>query len=109
MLSLFSSCHSRLHDALEAAGENREEMEQVLAYFKNDSDTLKYSAAKFLIENMPYHYTYVGKEIEQYNAAYIRAALEPKEFRDSVFDAANKDIKLEKAKLAFDIKTVKAD
>lgn len=50
MLSLFSSCHSRLHDALEAAGENREEMEQVLAYFKNDSDTLKYSAAKFLIE-----------------------------------------------------------
>ena len=62
MLSLFSSCHSRLHDALEAAGENREEMEQVLAYFKNDSDTLKYSAAKFLIENMPYHYTYVGKD-----------------------------------------------
>lgn len=109
ILSLFSSCHSRLHDALEAAGENREEMEQVLAYFKNDSDTLKYSAAKFLIENMPYHYTYVGKEMEQYNAAYIRAALEPKEFRDSVFDAANKDIKLEKAKPAFDIKTVKAD
>ena len=26
-----------------------------------------------------------------------------------MFDAANKDIKLEKAKLAFDIKTVKAD
>lgn len=109
ILGFFSSCHSRLHEALEAAGENREEMELVLAYFENDPDTLKYSAAKFLIENMPYHYTYVGKEIEQYNAAYIRAASEPKEFRDSVFDVANKNIRLEKAKLAFDIRTIKAD
>lgn len=109
MLSLFSSCHSRLHDALEAAGENREEMELVLAYFENDPDTLKYNAAKFLIENMPYHYTYTGQEIEQYNAAYEHVAGKAKEIRDSIFDAANKNIKLENARLALDIKNVKAD
>lgn len=109
LLGIFSSCHSRLHDALEAAGENRAEMERVLEHFKNNPDTLKYSAAKFLIENMPYHYTYVGKEIEQYNAAYLRATSEAKENRDSVFDEATKKIQLQKAKLVFDIRTIKAD
>lgn len=109
LLSMFSSCRSRLQDALESAGENRAEMERVLEYFKNDPDTLKYSAAKFLIENMPYHYTYVGKEIGQYNAAYLRAASEAKEYRDSVFDEAVKKIQLKKAKLAFDIRNIKAD
>ena len=109
LLSMFSSCRSRLQDALESAGENRAEMERVLEHFKNDPDTLKYSAAKFLIENMPYHYTYVGKEIGQYNAAYLRAASEAKEYRDSVFDEATKKIQLQKAKLAFDIRTIKAD
>lgn len=109
LLSMFSSCRSRLQDALESAGENRAEMERVLEYFKNDPDTLKYSAAKFLIENMPYHYTYVGKEIGQYNAAYLRAASEAKEYRDSVFDEGVKKIQLKKAKLAFDIRNIKAD
>lgn len=109
LLCMFSSCHSRLQDALETAGENRAEMERVLEHFKNDPDTLKYSAAKFLIENMPYHYTYVGKEIGQYNAAYLRAASEAKEYRDSVFSEATKKIQLQKANLAFDIRTIKAD
>lgn len=109
LLSMFSSCRSRLQDALESAGENRAEMERVLEYFKNDPDTLKYSAAKFLIENMPYHYTYVGKEIGQYNAAYLRAASEAKEDRDSVFSEATKKIQMQNAKIAFDIRTIKAD
>lgn len=39
LLSMFSSCRSRLQDALESAGENRAEMERVLEYFKNDPDT----------------------------------------------------------------------
>ncbi len=109
LLSMLSSCHSRLQDALNAAGENRGELERVLEHFKNDPDTLKYSAAKFLIENMPYHYTYQGKEIEQYNEAYLRTASEAKEFRDSVFDESTKKIQLQRAKLSFDIKSIKAD
>ena len=47
------ACNPNLDSALEQAGENREEMEKVLDHFKNDPDTLKYSAAKFFIENMP--------------------------------------------------------
>lgn len=54
-LSLFClvACNPNLDFALEQAGENRAELEKVLEHFKNDPDTLKYSAAKFLIENMP--------------------------------------------------------
>ena len=48
------SGHSReLQHALSLAGDNRAELEKVLAHFQNDE--LKLKAAKFLIENMPYH------------------------------------------------------
>ena len=52
------SCDRLPEQALQQAGENRAEMEKVLAHFKDDPDPLKYRAAKFLIENMPYNYTY---------------------------------------------------
>lgn len=39
--------------ALSLAGENRQELEQVLLHYKDDS--LKQEAARFLIEHMPYH------------------------------------------------------
>lgn len=45
-----------LQNALEQAGNNRSELEKVLEYYKNDS--LKLEAARFLIRNMPYHYSY---------------------------------------------------
>lgn len=45
----------RLFHTLEFAGENRPELEKVLEHYKNDS--LKLKAARFLIENMPQHYT----------------------------------------------------
>ena len=48
-----SGCNKEIKHALEKAGENRAELEKVLEYFANDSDPLKYEAAKFLIENMP--------------------------------------------------------
>jgi hypothetical protein len=41
------------------AGNNRAELEKVLAHYKkNPADSLKYKAACFLIENMPGHYSY---------------------------------------------------
>lgn len=43
---------SALDRALDMAGDNRIELEKVLDHFKDDS--LKYKAAVFLIENMPY-------------------------------------------------------
>ena len=53
-----------LEYALKSAGANRPELEKVLDHYQGD--TLKYKAAVFLIENMPGHYSYAGKEIEEY-------------------------------------------
>ncbi|MDR1120274.1 MAG: discoidin domain-containing protein [Dysgonamonadaceae bacterium] len=53
------SCNrnSRLENALELAGKNRAEFEQVLSHYKSrPADSLKYKAACFLIENMQIHY-----------------------------------------------------
>jgi len=48
-----------LKEALQFAGANSPEMEKVLAHYRqNPSDSLKYRAAVFLIENMPWHYSY---------------------------------------------------
>lgn len=62
---LFSGCVTkvdRLEYALEFAGENRRELEQVLEYYRGDS--LKYRAACFLIENMPHWYAYDGWQLD---------------------------------------------
>ncbi|MEA4967011.1 MAG: hypothetical protein VB048_02690, partial [Bacteroidaceae bacterium] len=55
----FFSCNSRnyLEEALILAGDNRAELEQVLQHYKDDP--LKLKSAKFLIENMVAHYSYV--------------------------------------------------
>jgi hypothetical protein len=65
---LFScSKNGQLEDALRFAGNNRGELESVLAHYAADS--LKYKAACFLIENMPYHYTVEGKTLSAYYEA----------------------------------------
>ena len=61
-----------LEAALEAAGTNRPELEKVLAHYQGDS--LKLRAAEFLIENMPCHYAYSGKELRKYHAYFERFA-----------------------------------
>jgi hypothetical protein len=51
------SCKNKsdLEQALEYAGDNRPELERVLEHYRSDS--LKYKAVVFLIENMPGHYS----------------------------------------------------
>lgn len=51
---------SALDNALRYAGNNRVELEKVLAYYEGDS--LKYSAACFLIENMPDKYAILPED-----------------------------------------------
>ena len=60
-----------LETVLQVAGENRQELEKVLRYYKkNSSDSLKYKAACFLIENIPF-YTYSdGEQLENYKSYY---------------------------------------
>lgn len=68
-LILFSSCQKhdlQLERALTLAKENRSELEKVLAFYERDS--LKLEAAKFLIRNMPGHYSY--REIDVINKYY---------------------------------------
>ncbi len=56
-----------LNSALELAGENRSELEKVLSrYGKSPGDSLKYKAACFLIENMPYYSYYEGELLDNY-------------------------------------------
>lgn len=48
----------------DCAGDNRAELEKVLAHYK--SDPLKLEAARFLIENMDAHYYYGGETVDAY-------------------------------------------
>lgn len=70
-LALFS-CQTRnevLETALQLAGENRCELEKVLDHYsRTPADSLKLRAAKFLIANMPGHYTLEGDLINEYRA-----------------------------------------
>lgn len=63
---MLSACTSfgtddRLEEALSLAGENRGELEKVLDHYVGD--TLKYEAARFLIANMPGHYSYADTNV----------------------------------------------
>ncbi len=58
IISALCSCSkSKLQTAIEMAGANKKELLAVLKHYsKNGQDSLKYKAAQFLIENMPFHY-----------------------------------------------------
>ena len=56
LLSACSSQDNRLEYALRFAESNRTELEKVLDHYSTDPEKLE--AARFLIENMPYHYGY---------------------------------------------------
>ena len=58
-----------LEAALRMAGRNRPELEAVLHHYsRHPADSLKYRAAVFLIENMPYHHTERDPMIEAFRA-----------------------------------------
>ncbi len=91
VLSLVCSCTSgsALERAFESAGANRAELESVLAHYQTiDPNPQKLQAAEFLIENMPAHYSYAGKEINQYYEYASRIlsdqTLTPEQQRDSL-------------------------
>lgn len=103
------SCNNTLDQSMELAGDNRQELEKVLAYFEDDEDPLKYEAACFLIENMPYHGTFYGKDLEKYIKAYDTMGAEPKEKRGEKWNELSKKIDQTGLKYATDITKVKAD
>lgn len=67
LLCTCSRSFSPLEEALVLAGENRKELEKVLEHYaQNPADSVKWQAARFLIENMPGHYTAEGGLIDVY-------------------------------------------
>ena len=64
-------CGSQVEQALSLAGENRAELEKVLArYSVAPDDSLKLRAAEFLIGNMPGHSYYEGEALDNYLEYY---------------------------------------
>ena len=78
-LFILFSCQTRdkaLETALQLAGENRSELERVLSHYSRvPEDSLKLRAAKFLISNMPGHYTLEGELINTYRAKIDTASI----------------------------------
>ncbi|CAD0005509.1 hypothetical protein [Flavobacterium chungangense] len=101
---------SPLSQALEMAADNRQELQNVLdLYSKNSSDSLRYKAAEFLIENMPGHNS--EKKINGFNSAFDSISNYPmNDYRKAVFrkilDSVSKETDTNKAKLLPDINTI---
>lgn len=103
------ACDGNLRHSLDMAGDNREELEKVLRHFKDDPDPLKYKAAKFLIENMPYHYSFEGKDMERYDSVYLEMAKYPAQKRDSVLAKLSGELDLSDVRINPDILSVNAE
>ena len=79
---------SALDRALDMAGDNRIELEKVLEHFKDDS--LKYKAAVFLIENMPYQCGVIYEDTTRLYAYYRAVSssdIDPWRLCDSISNA----------------------
>ena len=62
---------SSLEVALQSAGNNRGELNKVLYHYRKCSaDSLKYKAACFLIENIPFCFYSDGEQLENYRSYY---------------------------------------
>lgn len=109
IISLLVSCSDELNKSLDSSGFNRVELETVLNHFKDDSNPLKYEAAQFLIENMPYHMAYYGTEAEKYQNAYTIMAKNAQDLRDSVVKKEISVLDRSLLQKVSDIRTIKAD
>lgn len=78
-----------LDATLQSAGDRKSEFERVLSHYKkNPADSLKYKAACFLIENMPFYYYSTSKQLENYKTYYAllkkRKDKTPQQVADSI-------------------------
>jgi hypothetical protein len=84
---------SSLELALRMAKNNRTELEKVLYFYqKNLADSLKYKAACFLIENMPYHSYTDGEQLEKYKKYYAWLKDSHGKTPEEVVDSVKKSI-----------------
>lgn len=112
-LSCIVFCSSHKNDdrlvAYPHATNNRHELEKVIEHFKNSTDTLKYKAALFLIQNMPYNYSIYGDNMPEYETAYHAIARKSKESRSQEYLQLSKNIDKSTWKAISDIQTINAN
>lgn len=114
LLILFAACSQgkdrKLMSALDFAGQNRAELEEVLAHYKNEPEKL--AAARFLIENMPYHYYVYNNDLSNLNTKLRQMVEEEKLSSQKVSDYLSKlntHRMLFKKDIRNDAKTITAD
>lgn len=88
------SCCNDLYEALDSAGTNRIELENVLNHYRIvDINKEKLLAARYIIENLPAHYSYAGDEIYKYyqyaERILANRSLIPEQQRDSLLEETN--------------------
>ena len=108
VVTVLYSCSSDVNFSLNMADENQEELEFVLNHFHNNSNTLKYEAAKFLIENMSFHYTYRSEAVDSFNELYLNTSREALNRRTEFFNKNADNIKASMPPV-YDITTMKAE
>lgn len=89
--------------ALEDILKKHLQLKEVLKRY--ETDTLKLQAAKFLIENLPYYYSYEGEQIEHYRKQfelYGTGLYTPGEVQDSIWKLYGR-INLEKPTIKSDV------
>ena len=115
-ISLFCSCYKRsdLSMALFYADDNRAELEKTLShYLFEDPNPEKFAAAKYLIENMPGHYSYQNSAIYSYYAyadsILADTSLTPEQQRDSLLDKTDRRFRAMPFLKREDVEIIKAD
>lgn len=102
-----------LREAYRQAGDNRIELETVLEHYRTaDADAEKYVAARFLIENMPPHYSYKGDEILQYYEFaldILLSDLTPEQQKDTLIWYSDNIIPFAGRMVVQDLKIIKSD
>lgn len=97
----------RIQYALKRAGDNRVQLEQVLEHYKDSG--LKYKAACYLIENMPYYYGYDGALIDSMKSTLAKAL----EFKNCILPDEFKNkwqaIDYRGQRKVYDVEVVRAD
>lgn len=110
---LLFSCNenSKLDLAMNLAGENKNELQNVLNFYRtNPSDSLKYQAAVFLIENMPYRF--FKKSTDKYEEVFNKLENLPRNKRRRVLTELTESISKQRnqnsSKTIFDIQYLKS-
>ncbi len=108
ILTFSSTCQSPVEQALAVAGNNRSQLNKVLEHYVADQDSSKLASAKWLIQNMPYHYSVVWNiHPDSVFTAFRPSDYANKEMVKSAMDSLK--IQYSLVGVEYDIQSIKAE